>query len=167
MRRPGLLAVALACAALTVPAALAQKAIDITPDYIVGIKLGMSHAKARSLLGTLVRADRLEDGYDRLVSGRQKVEVYFRKGAAGAVVVTTWSKTLRTDEQIGPCSTVKALRKAYGARLKPFRQGKKVVAYRLGNLIFTVEGGRRVGVVALGRGSASVFVALNAPECHL
>ncbi len=113
-----------------------------------------------------MRADRLEDGYDRLVSGKQKVEVYFRKGATGVVVVTTWNKTLRTDKRIGPCSTVTALKKAYGSRLKPFRQRTKVVAYRLGDLIFTAESGARVGVVALGRGTAAVYVALNAPECH-
>ena len=148
------------------PTASAQKAIDITPAYIAGLKLGMTHAKARSLLGKPVRVDRLEDGYDRLVSSRPKVEVYFRAGARGAVVVTTWRRSLKTDEQIGPCSTVAALMAAYGSRLRPFRQGGKVMAYRLGNLIFTAEGGRRVGVVALGRGTASAYVALNAPECR-
>ena len=111
-----------------------------------------------------MRIDRLEEGYLRLVSGAQRVEVYFKKGAVGVVAVTTWSKTLRTDEQIGPCSTIAALKKAYGAKLKPFKQAKRTVAYRLGNLIFTVHG-LRVGVVGLGRDVASVFVALNAPTC--
>jgi hypothetical protein len=164
MRR---LTIAVALALLAgAPAATAQKAIDITPDYIVGTELGMPRAKARALLGPPVRADRLEAGYERLVSGRQKVEVYFRKGATGVVAVTTWNRTLRTDEQIGPCSTVVALRKAYGSRLRPVRERGKVVAYRLGDLVFSTEGGRRVGVVALGRGAATVFLALNAPECH-
>ena len=76
--------------------------------------------------------------------------MYFKKGAVGVVTVTTWSKALRTDEQIGPCSTIAALKKAYGAKLKPFKQAKRIVAYRLGNLIFTVHG-PRVGVVGLGR----------------
>ena len=148
------------------PAASAQKAVDISPGSIVGIRLGATHARARALLGALVRADRLESGYDRLVSGTQKVEVYFRKGAKGAVVVTTWNRRLKTAEQIGPCSTVTALRRAYGKKLVPFRQTGKVAAYRLGSLIFTVEGGRRVGVVALGRGTAAAYVALNAPACR-
>jgi hypothetical protein len=151
------------CAA---PVASAQKAIDITSDYIVGIKLGMTHAKARVLLGKPVLVGRLEDGYDRLGSDRQKVEVYFRTGSRGAVVVATWNRTLKTDEQIGPCSTVAALKAAYGSRLRPFRQGGRVIAYRLGTLIFTAEGGRRVGVVALGRGTAATYVALNVPECR-
>lgn len=125
----------------------------------------MSRVQARALLTKPVRLDRLEGGYERLVSTRQKVEAYFRSGARGVVVVTTWSRILKTGEQIGPCSTVSALKAAYGSRLVPFRQAGKTVAYRLGNLIFTTEGGRRVGVVALGRGTAAVFVALNAPAC--
>jgi hypothetical protein len=164
MRRIGIvLVLAMLC---TAPGASAQKAIDITPDYIAGIELGMTHAKVRAVFGKLVRADRLESGYDRLVSGTRKVEVYFRKGAKGAVAVTTWNRQLRTAEQIGPCSTVAALKRAYGKKLVPFRQGRKLVAYRLANLIFTVEGGKRIGVVALGRGDAEAYVALNAPACR-
>jgi hypothetical protein len=101
----------------------------------------------------------------RLVSGAQRVEVYFKKGAVGVVTVTTWSKLLRTDKHVGPCSSIVALKRAYGARLKPFKQGSRIVAYRLGNLIFTAVGGKRVGVVGLGRDVASVYVALNAPIC--
>ena len=48
----------------------------------------------------------------------------------------------------------------------PFRQGGRPIAYRLGNLIFTAEDGKRVGVVALGRGTGAVYVALNATECR-
>ena len=58
-----------------------------------------------------------------------------------------------------------ALKAAYGSRLVPFREGSRIAAYRLGNLIFTVKGGRRVGVVALGRGTQAMYVALNATEC--
>ena len=91
----------------TASLASAQKAIDITPDYIVGIKLGMTQAQAPALMTKPVRLDRLEDGYLRLVSGEQKVEAYFRTGTKGVAVVTTWNRQLKTDEQIGPCSTVR------------------------------------------------------------
>jgi hypothetical protein len=150
---------------LCASAASAQKAIDITPDYVVGIRLGMTQPRATALLKKPVRTDRLEDGYLRLVSGAQRVEVYFRQGAVGVVTVTTWSRLLRTDKQVGPCSSIAALRRAYGARLRPFRRASRIVAYRLGNLIFTVGTRGRVGVVALGRDVASVYVALNAPAC--
>jgi hypothetical protein len=148
------------------PLASAQKTIDVTPDQLVGVKLGMTRAKANAVLKKPIRVDRLEDGYERLVSGAQKVEVYFRKGASGVVAVTTWNRGLRTDKQIGPCSSMASLKRAYGKKLQPFRQGRKVVAYRLGNLVFTAENGTRVGVVALGRGNDATYVALNAPECH-
>jgi hypothetical protein len=163
MRAAFALALALLCVA---PAAVAQKAIDITDSYVAGIHLGGSQTRARALMTKPVRLDRLEDGYVRLVSTRQKLESYFRKGTRGMAVVTTWNRQLKTDEQIGPCSSITTLKKAYGSRLVPFRQGGRIVAYRLGPLIFTVEGGKRVGVVALGRGVQAVYVALSATECR-
>jgi hypothetical protein len=155
------LVLALVCAA---PSA-GQKAIDITQSYIAGIHLGATQTRARALMTKPVRLDRLEDGYLRFVSQSEKLESYFRTGTKGVAVVTTWNRQLTTDEGIGPCSTVRALKRAYGGRLAPFPQGGRIVAYRLGNLIFTVEGGRRVGVVALGRGMQAVYVALSATEC--
>jgi len=160
------LAILLAAGSLLgAPPAPAGRAVAITPDSIVGIKLGVPQPRAATLLRKPIRTDRLEDGYLRLVSGAQRVEVYFRTGTAGAVAVTTWSKLLRTDKQVGPCSSIAALKRAYGGKLKPFRQANRVVAYRAGNLIFTVGTRARVGVVALGREAASVYVALNAPVC--
>ncbi len=158
-------ALALACLAAA-SLASAATAPAVATDSIVRIKLGMSRAKATALLAKPVRFDRLEDRYQRLVSGATKVEVYFRTGSQGVVAVTTWNRALRTDKRIGPCSTVAALKRAYGAHLRPVRQAGKVVAYRLGDLIFTTEGRPRLGVVALGRGTAATYVALNAPECR-
>jgi hypothetical protein len=150
---------------LYTPVASAQKAIYIAPDYIVGIKLGMPQARATALLTKPVRFDRLEEGYQRYVSGKQKVEAYFQKGAAGVVALTTWNRQLKTDKQIGPCSTIAALKRAYGGKLKPYLQAKRIVAYRLGNLIFTVAPRQKVGVVGLGRSVGAVYIALNAPAC--
>lgn len=161
MRAVIVLVAVLACAAPTA----AQKAVDITQSYMAGIHLGASQVQARALMTKPVRLDRLEDGYRRLVSTSQKLESYLRAGTKGVAVVTTWNRQLTTDEGIGPCSNVTALKRTYGGRLVPFRQGRRIVAYRLGNLIFTVEGGRRVGVVALGRGTQAVYVALSATEC--
>ncbi len=154
-----------ACLLVSAAPAAARKATAIAPEAIVGIRLGTTQVRATALLRKPIRTDRLEEGYLRLVSGAQRVEVYFRQGAAGVVTVTTWSKLLRTDKQVGPCSSISALKRAYGSKLKPLRQGSRLVAYRLGNLIFTVGTRSRVGVVALGRDRASVFVALNAPAC--
>jgi hypothetical protein len=165
----GVIARALAVVALALlasaPLASAQKAIDITPASIVGIKLGMPQAKAAALLAKPVRFDRLEEGYQRYVSGKQKVEAYFQQGAPGVVALTTWNRLLKTDKQIGPCSTIAALKRAYGGKLKPYLRARRVVAYRLGNLIFTVAPKQKVGVVGLGRGNGAVYIALNAPAC--
>jgi len=149
----------------TAPLASAQKAIDIRPDSIAGIRLGMPKAKATSLMAKPLRHDRLEDGYERFVSPKQKVEIYFRTGTKGVAVVTTWNRTLQTDEGIGPCSTIAALKKTYRGRLKPFHQGLGTPAYRLGNLTFT-RNGMRVGVIGLGRGDGASYVALNVAPCR-
>ncbi|MGE5275043.1 MAG: hypothetical protein ACM3QU_14935 [Verrucomicrobiota bacterium] len=146
-------------------AAIAQSPGGIAQSAVSGVSLGLGQAQARARMTKPVRLDRLEDGYVRLVSPRQRLESYFRIGTKGVAVVTTWNPHLKTAAGVGPCSTVAALKRAYGARLAPFRQGGKIVAYRLGNLIFAVEGGMRVGVVALGRGPQAVYVALNATEC--
>ncbi len=145
--------------------ASARQASGIAGGSIGAIHLGATQARARALMAKPVHLDRLEDGYLRLASSRQKLESYFRTGTKGVAVVTTWNRQLRTDKGIGPCSAVTALKRAYAGRLAPFRQRGRIVAYRLGNLIFTVEGGRRVGVVALGRGTEAVYVALSATEC--
>ncbi len=162
--RAALLLVAVVALGTTPPAA-AQPAPGIAPSSIAGLRLGMTRAQATARMSAPVRFDRLEDGYTRLASTRQKVESYFRTGTRGVAVVTTWSRRLETADRIGPCSTVAALKRAYGSRLVPFRQGGRIMAYRLGRLIFTVEGGKRVGVVGLGLGTQAVYVALNAPEC--
>ena len=111
----------------TAPAVPARTGAGIGPDAIARVKLGMTKARATAVLAKPLRSDRLEDGYERLVSGATKVEVYFRAGARGVVAVTTWNRATRTDKGIGPCSPVAALRRAYGARLVPFRQGGKAV----------------------------------------
>jgi len=147
------------------PLASAQKAIGITPYSVAGIHLGVSKSVALKLMTKPLRHDLLEDGYERYVSRRQKVEVYFRTGTRGVAVVTTWNRQLQTGAHIGPCTTVAALKHAYGSQLKAFHQGLGTPAYRLGNLVFTVNG-KRVGAVGLGRGDGGAYVTLNVAPCR-
>ena len=144
--------------------ASAQTSIDISPLYIRGVSLGTSQAQARALMTKPIRVDRLEDGYMRFVSTRQKLESYFRTGTKGVAVVTTWNRQFLTERQVGPCSTLTDLKRAYGPLLRPFKQGGKTVAYRVDTLIFTLNGSR-VGTVALGRGTPAMYVALSATHC--
>jgi hypothetical protein len=165
--RPGMRAALLALVLLgAASAASAATSAGVEPSSVARIRLGLSQVEARARMTPPVRLDRLEDGYVRLVSTRQRVESYFRTGTKGVAVVTTWNPRMKTVQQVGPCSTLASLKHAYGARLVPFRQARRIVAYRLGLLIFTVEDGKRVGVVGLGRGTQAVYVALNATECR-
>ena len=107
----------------TAPLASAQKAIDITPYSIAGIHLGMSQARrveaddqaaaARPARGRL-RAVRLAETEGGGV---------LPQGHEGRCGVTTWNRQLQTDEQIGPCTMISALKQAYRSRLKSFQQG--------------------------------------------
>jgi hypothetical protein len=137
----------------------------ISQEFIGGGEVGMTRSEYREVFGKPVRAGQLEGGLSRLEFPRLDVEVYFRSSRNAGIGVLTWNRSYHTSVGIGPCSTVAQLRRAYGARLVPFRLGGKVAAYRLGRLTFTVEGGKRVGVVMLAGTGLPVFTALNAPEC--
>jgi hypothetical protein len=132
---------------------------------IGGAELAMRPADYRNLFGLPVRTDRLEGGLTRLHFETWDLDVYFRRGTRGAVGIVVWARQFRTMNGVGPCSSVVALRRAYGSRLRPFRFGGRIVAYRLGRLWFEVEDGRRVGSVELTAGKLSVFAALNSPRC--
>ena len=154
-------------AAVCAGAALA--AVDpqfwISQEFIGGGEIGMTRSEYRELFGRPVRTGQLEGGLSRLEFPKLDVEVYFRGSRNAGIGVLTWNRSYRTSVGIGPCSTVRQLRRAYGARLVPFRLAGKLAAYRLGRLTFAVEGGRRVGVVMLAGTDLPLFTALNAPEC--
>jgi hypothetical protein len=157
---------ALVCLAALVAA---SAALAVNPKFwITAITIGdanlhWSAAEYRALWGTPVVSDQLENGYARLRFPRRHTEVYFRKGVSGAVAIVTWDRRDRTLDRVGPCATVAALRHAY-KEATPVKQGSRVVAYRLGRLVFTAET-KRVGDVMLALPSVSPYIALNAPEC--
>ena len=124
------------------PLAVAQPAPGITSSSIAGIGFGMTRAQATTRMTKPLRYDRLEDGYARLASPRQKVETYFRMGTRGVAVVTTWSRELKTDDQIGPCSTIAALKHATARSSHSARRPDPGLPAR--ELVFTVNG-KRVG----------------------
>ena len=136
MRRSVLVPVVV-CALLCLPAlAAAQKAIDITPYYVAGIQLGMTQAKASSFLTKPIRTDRLEDGYVRLVSPRQKVEAYFRTGTKGVAAVGDLEPAA-PDRRAGRAVLDRRGAQAgvrVEARPLPAWAAAECVAYRLGNL---------------------------------
>jgi len=158
-----LLLILIAGLALAAPAAAVNPKFWITAITIGDANLHWSKQQYRSHWGKPVRFEQLENGYSRLHFLKRHIEVYFKKGYTGAVAIVTWDKRDRTLDKIGPCSTVAMLKHAYPNAGK-FRQNGKVIAYRLGRLIFTAETAR-VGDVMLATPAVSPYVALNAPEC--
>lgn len=136
----------------------------ITQTAIAGAVLGKPSSYYRAAFGRPWRLDRLEGGLERLSFPQRNLDVYFRSGGKTAIGIVTWSIRLRTSGGVGPCSTIADLHRAYDPNLVPFRQGGRLLAYRLGALRFTTSKGR-VGAVQLSRAPLTVFAALNSPAC--
>jgi tRNA A-37 threonylcarbamoyl transferase component Bud32 len=90
-----------------------------------------------------------------------QVAVYFQKHARNAFVITTWNRTFRTAEGIGPCSTLAQMRSVYGRRAVPTASGtspngKEHGSWQLGrNLLFVTQDHKTISAVALFTGPAN------------
>ena len=136
----------------------------ITQTSIAGAKLGLPGAAYRKPFGGAPKVAQLEGGLTRLDFPRN-ASVFFRSSGGGAIGIVVWDEQYGTAARIGPCSTAAQLKRAYGARLKPFRLQGKVVGYRLDRLFFAVENGKRVGVVQLSSSALPPYAALNSLSC--
>ena len=136
----------------------------ITQATIGGAKLGMSVSTAKQLLGKPVQKLRgtdanpgQPDDRSRLVFSKRKISVFFVDGEKGATEVTTWNRAYKTAAGVGPCSTIKQLKAAYGKQLKPSKfnsHGGVVSAWTVGkNLIFASNDHQIVEAVGLYDGS--------------
>ena len=136
----------------------------ITQNSIAGATLGLPQSNYEQLLGQPFHTSRgtpqnpgQPDNYSRLAFSKRKLSVYFVDGADKGVVVATWNKAYRTAAGIGPCSTIRRLKRIYGKRLKPSKfntQHGVVSAYTLGkNLIFATNNQVTVDAVGLYDGS--------------
>ena len=85
-----------------------------------------------------------------------------RRKAANAV--TTIGTNYRTSAGVGPCSRAKTLLHAYGHRLSKLPPSGKIVLYRMGDLVFRVDG-RRVRSVSLVGAQLAVLIAGNSRGC--
>ena len=167
-----LLAVVLASAAVT--AAVAAPAGQISQTSIAGAKLGLHPGAYNRLFGKPVRKDALRypKNYTRLVFTKRKVAVIFPPSGK-AIEITTWNKADKTAKRIGPCSTIKQLKAAYGGKLKrsePNTVNGKVYAYTVGKLIFAAAGrdpkpgpSKHVTAIALYSGPLNVAGFLASP----
>jgi hypothetical protein len=142
----------------------AAKAPVITQESIAGAKLGLTASAYKQLLGKPVHKYRGTPGNPgqpedrwRLVFPKRKVSVYFVDGTNAGTEVSTWNKAYKTAAGIGPCSTIKQLKRAYGKRLKqsPFNTVKGIAyAWTVGkNLIFASNDRHVVEAIGLYDGS--------------
>ena len=155
----------------------------ISQDAIAGDGLGLLASAYKNDLGASRRTTLPGAAYPMLVFDAKAVAVYFPDQANGpSIIITTWNRTFRTAKGVGPCSTVEALKRAYGGEVKPGRwgtQGPRINSYVVGpNLLFAVNRAAAiVSAVALydGRapgadkhGGAQAFAnyaALFGPQC--
>jgi predicted Ser/Thr protein kinase len=167
-----------------------EAAHAITETSIGGAGLGLRQAGYEQLFGAPWHKTLLENsGHTKVAFPKQKVAVYFKGLTDTAVEVTTWNKTYKTAEGVGPCSSIAQLKKAYGTRLKPSplnTLGGKVYAYVVGrSLIFAAPGpdptpgpSKHVTAVALYYGDApaankqngalpfAAFIAMSETRCR-
>ena len=148
----------------------------ITPSAIDGLSLGKTNAAYKHLLGPVWREDIAQiPNMPLLIFQSRKLAVYFDKQGGTGVEITTWSPRFRTAAGIGPCSSVKELKRAYGSALKISKHNVQhgvVSAYTVGHLIFgTNLGAPFVTAVALYRSTrqfglaVASFNVLNEAPC--
>jgi hypothetical protein len=147
---------------LAQPAAASAPVLRITQTSVAGAHLGQTRAVYRRTFGGAPTVARLEGGLTRLDYPRS-ASVFLRSGRAIGIVV--WGEQYRTAVRVGPCSTKAQLTRAYGAKLRAFRLGGKVVGYRLGRLFFDVRDGRTVGAVQMSTSTLAPYAALNSTAC--
>jgi tRNA A-37 threonylcarbamoyl transferase component Bud32 len=98
----------------------APAAVTITPAGIGPARLGDSSIALEKIWhgGGKATLD-VPSGYALLRQPLYDVTAYFQGTDARAVELATWNKADRTAEGVGPCSSVAALKRAYGDRLVP------------------------------------------------
>jgi predicted Ser/Thr protein kinase len=134
-------------------------ATSITPTSIAGAPLGLEASAYKGHFGRPWTSQRLpESEHTKLTFPDEEVAVYFKGLTDTSVEITTWNPAYKTAEGIGPCSTLRELKKAYGKRLKPSKfntQNGVVFAYTVGtSLIFASNQHANVEVVAVYYGQA-------------
>jgi predicted Ser/Thr protein kinase len=161
-------AVAVAAGGVTAGILLTQSSTKppttVSATRIAGASLGASSVELEHLWGLGFRKASMQTppNYSLLSNARRHVSAYFVGSTDRAVEITTWNSNDRTAEGIGPCSSISALKRAYGTRLRPSPNATHngvVSAWLLGkHMIFATAPADNL-VIAVGLYSDSVMAA--------
>jgi hypothetical protein len=127
----------------------------ITQSSIAGVSLGHSSAFYELQLGGWRAQVLSEHSFPSLEFQQPEIAVYFPKSGKRGAIVSTWNQAYRTAAGIGPCSTLAAMRRAYGSRVHVAWAGSRPSphAFAVGNnLLFSSDDLRTISSVALYHG---------------
>jgi hypothetical protein len=157
------LGIAAAASAVVVGSSSGATARQINQRSIGNVPLGLTRTAYLHKLGKATFTTHFGNGLMRLAYDHRGLAIYLSQRGRGLAVITS-SDDYRTRAAVGPCSTVRALKRAYGPRLKPIRRGGHVVAYRLQRLLFAAPSGK-VGAVMLANSTFPASIAVNGGQC--
>jgi serine/threonine-protein kinase len=160
--------------------------VSITQASIDGVRLGHKASWYEQRLGGAQVSTVAGPNYTALHFQTPEIAAYFPRAdtqeGSGlpvvhtpypAIIVTTWNRQFRTAAGIGPCSTLAAMRRAYGDRVAPdshLRHGKTIWAWRLGrDIMFETQNHRTISAVVLFRVAHERwggFVGQNETACE-
>jgi predicted Ser/Thr protein kinase len=130
----------------------------ITETSIAGATLGHMPPYYKKLLGGWRAQELTEVHYPALAFQQPEIAVYFPGPKKPAHIITTWNRTYRTAAGIGPCSTLDAMKKAYGNRVRTTwsgtqANGKVHWSWALGrNILFVTQDHKTIANVVLYKG---------------
>jgi hypothetical protein len=159
-------------AAATAMGLAAGAAASVGPARLIGdasvggARLGIARSAYATILGPPTFSTRYADGTMRLTFRGGAVHVYLTRSTRRGFAVMTADEHYRTPADVGPCSSIAQLRRAYGGSLAAIRLSRngRIVGYRRGALVFVVST-NRVGLVMLASKTVPVQLAVNAPSC--
>ena len=145
-------------------AALKSAHPEITPTSLAGAKPGQPRSAYIQRFGGY-REFTITEFPSYQVRGLQfqqpEIGVYFEPGKETASAITTWDRGKRTAAGIGPCSTIAAMKEAYGRKVVPTYSGtspdgKTVSSWGVGrNMLFATQDQQTISAVAVYKGTTS------------
>ena len=155
--------VAAAVLARDVPTERAPPGPVITQNTLLGLPVGLTRGDYAERFGDWLANPLPAGDYAGMRFLAEDVGAYFPPGSTRATVLTTWNPAHRTAAGIGPCSTIAAMKRAYGDQVQPtwagtqIHEGKRFVySWAVGNnLLFATDSVPYIQAVALYRGDPS------------